>query len=87
MRNMSAERMRVAISDWCASRNVVSVISGTGLRFMSSATASGPPDSRTWRMPSTGRCSSMGGAFGFFITFGILRPATWALPFTTTSPM
>ena len=44
-------RTRVASSDWCASRNVVSVTATRSWARSSAANASGPTASNRWREP------------------------------------
>ena len=50
-------RTRVASSDWCASRNVVSVTPMVVLSRSARAHASGPSSASDWREPSGGMTS------------------------------
>ena len=45
-------RTRVASSDWCASRNVVSVTATAVCSRSACANFSGPSESSAWRVPS-----------------------------------
>ena len=61
---MSIERMRVASSDWCASRMVVSVISSWRCASIQSANACGPFCSSRLRVPISGSPRAAGGRGG-----------------------
>ena len=59
--SMSNVLIRVANSDWCASRNVVSVTATAGWARSAAANAAG--SSSRWRDPSGGACEASGGSF------------------------
>ena len=86
---MSCVRMRVANSDWCASRSVVSVTSTRRSARIQRAKPSAP-SSRSWsRVPlGTGAPMSQAGFCGLARgCTGRLRPFISGLPLTITSPM
>ena len=82
---MSYVRTRVASSDWCASRNVVSVISSRFCSVVHAAKPSGPSSCKSCRVPFGAAEASCGGATAAFNRFGTAFPATCGLPFTITS--
>ena len=85
---MSVERIRVASSDWCASRMVVSVISSLRCASIQSATARGPSASSICFSPAGGGVDGTVGARGGSASAGGRgRPATSGLPLTVMSPM
>ena len=63
-------RTRVAINDWCASRNVVSVISSRFCLRVQAANFFGPSLQRSWRVPA---CGSESGTDGSTARFEIRR--------------
>ena len=85
---MSFDRIRVASSDWCASRMVVSVISSRFSPSIQSATALGPSRSSICFSPSGAVwLTSGGGAGGCTSAASLVRPATSGFPLTLMSPM
>ncbi len=82
---MSYVRTRVAISDWWASRNVVSVSSSRRWCIVQSAKPSAPSRSRICRVPGAGGVCADGGIGGTFIRAGAGLPFTSGLPLTVTS--
>ena len=84
---MSWVRMRVASSDWCASRSVVSVSSTDCCASIHSASPRGPRSSRIWRLPGGGGGRLSFGSRGSGTGPCHARPLTSGLPLTMTSPM
>jgi hypothetical protein len=78
--------MRVANSDWCASRRVVSVSSKRVCWRVHSANFSGPSSSSSCLVPLGGGVESCGGTGMGFKCAGFGLPATSLLPFTAISP-
>ena len=85
---MSAVRMRVANSDWCASRIVVSVSSTCFWSSIHCENSSGPSSRRRSRVPAgMAAVVSIFGSTGFCSgSAGSVRPLISALPFTFSSP-
>jgi len=79
--------MRVASSDWWASRMVVSVISTFFCASIQSASAFGPCSSRSVRVPGLSASGPMAGTCGAWVSGATGRPATSGLPLTVTSAM
>ena len=78
--------MRVASSDWCASRMVVSVIRTCFWSFIQAANFSGPSWSRRCLVPGTGvLAESRGLAACAASAGGKVRPRVSGWPFTVTS--
>ncbi len=83
---MSNERMRVASSDWCASRIVVSVNSTWLCAFIQRASPFGPSRSRICLDPSTTISGSYSGTTGAMASAGGRgRSRTSGCPLTVTS--
>ena len=79
--------MRVASSDWCASRIVVSVTSSPLCARTAAAQPSGPLSSSTPFQPSSGlpvRCGKTG-VTGLFLLLGAPMAPGWLGPLTTIS--
>ena len=80
--------MRVAISDWCASRMVVSVTSTRSSSSIHWAKAAGPRRSSNCLVPSGATAGNPEGTIGAWAwAGGTGRPAASGLPFTVTSAM
>ena len=77
--------MRVASSDWCASRIVVSVSSTRFCASIHSAKRRGPSSSNNCLLPGGGGESGSGGSSGVTTRTGAGRPRTTGLPLTTVS--
>jgi hypothetical protein len=88
MATMSAVRMRVAKSDWCASRSVVSVTRTRGSSRIQRANAVGPSSRRRSRDPAgSGTSGSATGRRGrTWVRSGTVRPFMSGWPLTVTSP-
>jgi hypothetical protein len=85
---MSIDRIRVARSDWCPSRIVVSVTRTWRWFSIHSASAAGPNSSRICRVPARGVSVRTFGGFGSFTSAaGRGRPAVSGCPFTVMSAM
>jgi hypothetical protein len=85
---MSIDRIRVASSDWCPSRIVVSVISSRFCASIQSATAFGPFCPAGLRVPGGGRIDPHATGRGARASAGGLgRPAVSGCPFTVMSAM
>jgi hypothetical protein len=80
-------RMRVASSDWCASRIAVSVSSTRSSRSIQLAKRSGPSSSSFCLAPGGGAGSVPGGSRGGASCAGCARPRVSGLPLTIVAPM
>ena len=85
---MSGWRMRVASSDWCASRMVVSVMSTRSCASIHFAKPSAPSSSSFCFVPGGGALATFTlGRRASTMLFGFRRPFTSGLPLTMVSPM